>query len=128
MADGAPGGFAMGDPDRAAYMVYTSGTSGHPKGALVSHGRHLAAAWNLVAHYPILNEPGLRTVVYLPLCHVIGRDIAVTLPLLGGLVPHYGESVEDLPRTLFEVAPDVLFTAGAVGIVLLFSIAVSAAV
>lgn len=96
--------------DDPAFIVYTSGTTGHPKGALVAHGRHLAGTHNLVAHYPILNEPGLRTVVYLPLCHVLGRDIAVTLPLLGGLVPHYGESVEDLPRTLFEVAPDVLFT------------------
>ena len=63
-------------------MVYTSGTSGHPKGALVSHGKHLAAAFNLVEHYPTLSERDHRTVAYLPLCHILGRDIAVTLPLL----------------------------------------------
>src|SRR5690606_33868389 len=35
---------------------------------------------------------------------------AVTLPLMTRLVPHIGESVEDLPATLFETAPTVLFT------------------
>ena len=97
-------------PDAPAFIVYTSGTSGHPKGALVSHGKHLAAAQNLVDHYPLLIERSHRTVAYLPLCHILGRDIAVTLPLLSKLVPHFGEDIEDLPRTFFEVAPTVLFT------------------
>ena len=97
-------------PDAPAFIVYTSGTSGHPKGALVSHGKHLAAAQNLVDHYPLLAQSSHRTVAYLPLCHILGRDIAVTLPLLSKLVPHFGEDVEDLPRTFFEVAPSVLFT------------------
>ena len=97
---------APGDP---AFIVYTSGTTGHPKGALVAHGRHLAGAYNLVQHYPVLAEPQ-RTVVYLPLCHVLGRDVALTLPLLSGLVPHFGEDGEDLAQTIFEVAPTVLFT------------------
>jgi len=51
-----------------------------------------------------------RTVVYLPLCHILGRDLAITLPLLGRIVPHYGEDIEDLPTTFFEVAPTLLFT------------------
>ena len=97
-------------PDAPAFIVYTSGTSGHPKGALVSHGKHLAAAQNLVDHYPLLAQSSHRTVAYLPLCHILGRDIAVTLPLLSKLVPHFGEDVEDLTRTFFEVAPSVLFT------------------
>jgi long-chain acyl-CoA synthetase len=96
-------------PRDPAFIVYTSGTTGNPKGALVAHGRHLAAAYNLVEHYPLLAEPQ-RTVVYLPLCHVLGRDVAITLPLLGGLVPHFGEDPEALAETLFEVAPTVLFT------------------
>ncbi len=98
------------DPRAPAFIVYTSGTTGHPKGAVVAHGAHLAGASNLIRHYPALARPHGRTVVYLPLCHVLGRDIAVTLPLLGGPVPHYGESVEDLANTLFEIAPTALFT------------------
>jgi long-chain acyl-CoA synthetase len=98
------------DPQSPAFIVYTSGTTGHPKGALVAHGKHLAATANLVEHYPTLAQGEHRTIAYLPLCHVLGRDVAVTLPLISRLVPHFGEDSEDLPTTLFEVAPTVLFT------------------
>jgi len=98
------------DPQAPAFIVYTSGTTGPPKGALVTHGKHLAAAANVVEHYPTLTQKEHRTVGYLPLCHVLGRDVAVTLPLISHLVPHFGEHSEDLPTTLFETAPTVLFT------------------
>jgi long-chain acyl-CoA synthetase len=93
-----------------AFIIYTSGTTGHPKGALISHGKHLAAAFTIVDHYPTLAQFAHRTVVFLPLCHIFGRDIAITLPLISRLVPHFGKDIDDLPRTLFEVAPTVLFT------------------
>jgi long-chain acyl-CoA synthetase len=98
------------DAAAPAFIVYTSGTTGQPKGAVISHGRHLAAAQTVVEHYPALNRPAQRAVVYLPLCHIFGRDLGITVPLLSNLVPHFGESIEDLPQTLFEVAPTVLFT------------------
>ena len=97
-------------PADPAFIVYTSGTTGHPKGALVAHGKHVAAAANLVSHYPTLAAKQHRTVAYLPLCHILGRDIAVTLPLISQLVPHFGEDADDIATTLFEVAPTVLFT------------------
>jgi long-chain acyl-CoA synthetase len=98
------------DPAAGAFIVYTSGTSGPPKGALIAHGAHLAAAANIVVHYPTLAEREHRTVAYLPLCHIFGRDIAVSLPVLSRMVPHFGEGLDDLPQTFFEIAPTALFT------------------
>ena len=46
------------DPNDPAFIVYTSGTTGHPKGALVTHGKHLAATANVVDHYPTLAAEG----------------------------------------------------------------------
>lgn len=93
-----------------AFIVYTSGTTGHPKGALITHGAHLAAACTIVEHYPSLLDTEQRTVVFLPMCHILGRDLAITFPLISRVVPHYGESLEDLPETFFEVAPTMLLT------------------
>lgn len=97
-------------PEDPAFIVYTSGTTGHPKGALISHGKHLAGTYTIVDHYPTLRDKDHRTVVFLPMCHIFGRDIAITLPLISRLVPHFGEDVDDLVQTMFEVAPTALFT------------------
>lgn len=97
-------------PSDPAFIVYTSGTTGNPKGALITHGTHLASTATVSDHYPLLYAREQRTVVYLPLCHVLGRDVAVTLPLISCLVPHFGEDPEDIATSFFETAPTVLFT------------------
>lgn len=100
----------MVKPSDGLFIVYTSGATGHPKGVLISHGKHLAATYALIDRYPLLLKGSHRTVVYLPLSNVIGKVVALTLPLLAPVIPHYGEDIEDLGQTFFEVAPTVLFT------------------
>jgi len=97
-------------PSDTAFIVYTPGTIGPPKGVMISHGRHLAAVYTLIDRYPILNKAPHRTVAYLPICGIIGKTASLTLPLLTRIVPHYGENVEVLGETLFETAPTVLLT------------------
>jgi long-chain acyl-CoA synthetase len=97
-------------PEAPAAIVYTSGTTASPKGAVLLHGRHLAGTANLLEHYPELTRGEHRLVAFLPLSHVMGRDATITLPLLADLVPHYPEDPEAFAETLFEVAPTFVFT------------------
>src|SRR3989441_768398 len=97
-------------PDDAATIVYTSGTTGPPKGALYRHGQHLAACANILAHYPVLTDGEHRVVAMLPLCHTMGRNTVITMPLLADIVPHYPESLATVAESLYEVAPTFVFT------------------
>ncbi len=97
-------------PDDPATIIYTSGTTGAPKGALYRHGPHLAACANIVAHYPLLEAAGHRAVAMLPLCHTMGRNLAITMPLITDLVPHYPESVDAFAEALYEIQPTFVFT------------------
>jgi long-chain acyl-CoA synthetase len=97
-------------PDDVATIVYTSGTTGHPKGAFYRHGQHLAACANILVHYPVLTHREHRVVAMLPLCHTMGRNTAITMPLLADIVPHYPESIDTFAETLYEIAPTFVFT------------------
>jgi len=97
-------------PDDPATIIYTSGTTGPPKGALYHHGPHLAACANILAHYPVLTDGEQRIVAMLPLCHTMGRDLAITMPLIADVVPHYPESVDAFAEALYEIQPTFVFT------------------
>src|SRR6267142_1357161 len=97
-------------PDAPATIIYTSGTTGHPKGAVYRHGPHLAACANIIEHYPILEHREHRAVAMLPLCHAMGRNLAITIPLIADIVPHYPESVDTFADALYEIQPTFVFT------------------
>ena len=91
------------DPDTPTMVVYTSGTTGQPKGALLSArnvtptGAALAALLELGPDDTVLS--------YLPLCHVAEKIFTLYLPLASGAVVHFGESIETVRDDLREVSP-----------------------
>lgn len=93
-------------PDDVAVFVYTSGTTGPPKAATLTH-RDLMVG--MVHTYlegcPELNRGTHRLVTHLPLAHLLERSISICLPLIADVVPHVGEEVENLRQTLYEVSP-----------------------
>lgn len=98
-----------GDPDDPAAIVYTSGTSGMPKGATITHRAvcSFASTW---LPFPEIRGGQHRVVSALPLAHLLERSMTVVSPLLMDVVVHFGESAEDLPATLREVAPTIYVT------------------
>ena len=96
-------------PDDNAVIVYTSGTTGPPKGALHNH---VSLMWGFgnayLEAFPELKFGSHRSVSHLPMAHLIERSHAVCLPLVTDCVPHIGEEPENLMGTLFEVQPTFL--------------------
>jgi long-chain acyl-CoA synthetase len=92
-----------------AVLVYTSGTTGPPKGAMHDHA---SLMWGFANSYleafPELNTGEHRAVSHLPMAHLIERSMMICLPLVADVVPHIGEEVEDLLGTLYEVQPTFL--------------------
>jgi long-chain acyl-CoA synthetase len=69
-------------PDDLAEIVFTSGTTGDPKGAMISHGNLLASATGMSRVFPI--GPNERLVSVLPLSHLFEQGIGLIIPLLVG--------------------------------------------
>jgi long-chain acyl-CoA synthetase len=99
-----------GDPDDVAFLVYTSGTSGPPKPAMISHRNCLTALVGAFGEvFPGLLSQEHRTVSYLSMAHILERCLTIYLPLASEAVPHLGESIEELPQTLFETQPTFFY-------------------
>lgn len=71
------------EPDSTAWLLYTSGTTGFPKGAMLSHKNVMAAVLSSVVELEI--GPDDRQLIPLPLCHIAGHAVVVT-HLRGGTV------------------------------------------
>src|SRR5699024_5963066 len=63
--------------DSPATVVYTSGTTGTPKGALISHGNLADGAVNIIpwAQEIVLNTANPRLLMFLPLDHILARAV-----------------------------------------------------
>lgn len=91
-----------------ALIVYTSGTTGMPKGARISHRGMLlnAAALGKVQGFP--GKP-LSVVCYLPLCHVAERVMSPVMQLVYGSVVNFAESTDAVTHNLREIGPSFFF-------------------
>ncbi|MFB6374135.1 MAG: AMP-binding protein, partial [Bradymonadaceae bacterium] len=93
------------DPDDVTMIVYTSGTTGPPKGAKLTSRNALATSAEFV---PLLGADETDTILsYLPLCHVAEKIFTFFLPLTAGCVVHFGESVYTVQEDLEEVSPTI---------------------
>ena len=94
-------------PDDLATIVYTSGTTGTSKGAMLTHGN---IASNIRCSLLGFNmRPGLVSVSFLPLCHITARHVDFSL-LYHGVTLAYCPFIESLPEALLEIKP-TLFVA-----------------
>jgi long-chain acyl-CoA synthetase len=92
------------DPHAPSMVVYTSGTTGRPKGAMLSSHNALAGE----AMTQRLGYSGDDLILsYLPLCHVAEKIFSLFAPMLSGCVVHFGESIETVRQDLREVSPTV---------------------
>jgi len=60
------------DPDDPAVLLYTSGTTGFPKGATLTHGNVVSNVWSTIHHGGFTPED--RMILFLPLLHVFGQN------------------------------------------------------
>jgi long-chain acyl-CoA synthetase len=96
------------DPQGLATIVYTSGTTGYPKGVMLSHQNIL---WNAEAVLKV--NPGYREDVFLsflPLSHTFERTVGYYVPMMAGSSVAYARSSRDLAEDLLTIRPTVLIS------------------
>ena len=93
---------ATGGPDDVASIVYTSGTTGPPKGVVQTHGNHIAALTASKASTPV--QEGWVHLLFLPLAHSFAR-LESFLGVTHGLTTAFAENLDKLRDNLPETRP-----------------------
>ncbi len=99
---------ARSQPKDTAILVYTSGTTGPPKGAMISHENIISSISGAVLTLPVMETD--EQVCFLPLCHILERLISVFIPIGLNSTVNFAESPETVFDNVREVSPHV-FTA-----------------
>lgn len=92
-------------PDETAMIVYTSGTTGPPKGAMLSHANLVATIRISSSIWRGTEED--RILSYLPLCHVAEKIFSVFVPMASGASANFAEAIETVNDNLREVEPTI---------------------
>jgi long-chain acyl-CoA synthetase len=107
-AAGAPAAEPSLDTATLASIVYTSGTTGRPKGVMLTHGNML---WNAFYASQCADfGPHEVFLSFLPLSHTLERTAGYYLPMLLGAEVAYARSIAQLAQDLQEVRPTVLIS------------------
>ena len=94
--------------DDTAILVYTSGTTGNPKGAMLTNKNLLWAAETLgsIDNGSLISEKE-EIMSFLPLCHIFERTFSVYLHLVLGYTINFVESIDTVPQNLREIHPTI---------------------
>lgn len=95
---------SQGAPDDVCILVYTSGTTGPPKGAMLTHRNLVYAAYTYAEAVGIADKP-FEAVSYLPLCHVAERCYGMVMHLVLGGTVSFAESIDTVAINIREIAP-----------------------
>jgi long-chain acyl-CoA synthetase len=86
-------------------LVYTSGTTGEPKGVMLTHGNLLHQGREITARFELV--PGERSMCFLPLSHAYERAWTLVIVLAHGLENTYVRNPREVAAELKEIAPQV---------------------
>ncbi len=100
--------YYQGDASDLATIVYTSGTTGKPKGVMLSHGNILFDTWACISAVPCQSDDLFLS--FLPLSHMFERTAGYYIPMMAGAEIAYARSIDLLAADLQIVKPTILVT------------------